>query len=346
MKKKLTNSELVYICRQISMLLKAGISLLEAISILQDDAVSEDGRTVLSTIYNELLETGEIKSALQKTEVFPAYLIHMVEIGELSGNLDDTFASLAIHYQREADLSKSIRGALTYPLIMLGMLSAVLLVLIVKVMPIFSQVFQDLGAEMGGMARSLLALGDSLRRYSLVFLLLLLVLAALTVYLSRTQKGKAQLRTLTQKLPLTRIFSEKIACSRFASGLSIALHSGLDTESAFDLVIQLVDHPDFNQKINQARDLIHNGQDFSDALNQAGIFSGMDARMVSVGFRAGSADSVLSDISVRLQNETDEKLQNIAGLLEPTLVAVLSILVGLILLSVMLPLVGIMSNIG
>ena len=136
------------------------------------------------------------------------------------------------------------------------------------------------------------------------------------------------------------------SCARFASGMSVALKSGLDTEEGFDLVTQLVDDPDFCQKIASAREAIQNGEDFSDALNKAGIFSGIDARMVSVGFRAGAADSALSDIASRLQTETDEKLQSLAGLLEPTLVAVLSVLVGLILLSVMLPLVNVMSNIG
>lgn len=107
------------------------------------------------------------------------------------------------------------------------------------------------------------------------------------------------------------------SCARFASGMSVALKSGLDTEEGFDLVTQLVDDPDFCQKIASAREAIQNGEDFSDALNKAGIFSGIDARMVSVGFRAGAADSALSDIASRLQTETDEKLQSLAGLLEP-----------------------------
>ena len=105
---------------------------------------------------------------------------------------------------------------------------------------------------------------------------------------------------------------------------------------------QLGDDPDFCQKIASAREAIQKVEDFSDALNQAGIFSGMDARMVAVGFRSGEADTALSDIAERLQAKTDEKLQNLAGLLEPSLVAPLSILVGLILLSVMLPLVNVM----
>lgn len=346
MRKKLSNPELVYFCRQVSMLLKAGISLLESISILRDDAATLDGKAIFSDIYDELLETGNIPAALQKTEVFPAYLIRMAEMGELTGNLDDTFASLAEHYQREDDFSKGIRDALTYPLIMLGMLFTVLLVLILKVMPVFNDVFDELGAEMNGAALGVLRMGDILRRYSFIFLFLLLILAGMLLYFSRSLKGRARLRLLIRKFPPTRKISEKVACARFASGMSIALHSGLDTEAGFDMVGQLVDDALFQKKIEAAREFIHNGEDFSEALNKAQIFSGMDARMVSVGFRAGSADMVLSEIAGRLQEETDEKLQNMAGLIEPTLVAVLSILVGLILLSVMLPLVGIMSNIG
>ena len=108
--KKMTNPELIYLCRQLSMLLKAGISLLEGISILRDDADTKDGQKILSVIYDELLETGDIQSALEKTEVFPSYFVHMVKMGELSGNLDDTFASLAAHYEREEALTGSIRA--------------------------------------------------------------------------------------------------------------------------------------------------------------------------------------------------------------------------------------------
>ena len=100
------------------------------------------------------------------------------------------------------------------------------------------------------------------------------------------------------------------------------------------------------QKILSCKEAINAGANFAEALTGAGIFNHLYSQMVSVGFRAGAADSALSDIASRLQTETDEKLQSLAGLLEPTLVAVLSVLVGLILLSVMLPLVNVMSNIG
>ena len=128
--------------------------------------------------------------------------------------------------------------------------------------------------------------------------------------------------------------------------MSVALKSGLDTEEGFDLVTQLVDDPDFCQKIASAREAIQNGEDFSDALNKAGIFSGIDARMVSVGFRSGNVDVVLKKIADRYEETTNRRLQSIIAILEPTLVIILSVIVGLILLSVILPLMGIMTSIG
>ena len=342
MKKYLSNTELIYLCRQLSLILKSGISLLEGISILQEDASSPEGKKLLTDIYEHLLVSGNIPEAFAKTGVFPDYLIHMVSIGELSGNLDETFASLADHYEREENFSKNIRSALAYPMIMLGMLLIVLLVLIMKVMPVFNQVFMELGVEMSGISLHILNLGDRLRQYSFVFLFLLVLLFGFLFYTFRSSNGQKLLR----HLPFMKRLAHKTACARFASGLSMTLRSGMDTDASFDLLVHLTEEPFFQEKIHQIQAEIQEGTDFSEALHKSGFFSGMDIRMISLGFLTGSADTVLSKIADRLFDEIDDSMQRIIGYLEPTLVAVLSILVGLILLSVMLPLVGIMSHIG
>ena len=108
--------------------------------------------------------------------------------------------------------------------------------------------------------------------------------------------------------------------------MSIALKSGLDTDESFQLVSNLIENEEFRKKISHARKMLEEGEEFTDALNQSGIFSGVYARMVSIGFRTGSADSVLEKISVSYQEEADAKLQNLISMLEPTLVAILSIL--------------------
>ena len=346
MKKCLNNTELSFFCEQLSLILHSGISALEGISIMKEDAKTKEAEEILAVINDHLEETGLLHEALKASGVFPAYLIHMTEIGERSGTLDEVMSALALHYQREEEISRGIRDALTYPLIMLSMLLVVLVVLVVRVMPIFAQVFYQLGAEMDGISGSILSLGTALERYAAVFIALLLILAAVLVFLTKSSRGRRYAARILNNFPPSRELNNRLACSRFAGGMSIALKSGLDTDESFQLVSNLIENEEFRKKISHARKMLEEGEEFTDALNQSGIFSGVYARMVSIGFRTGSADAVLEKISVSYQEDADAKLQNLISMLEPTLVAILSILVGMILLSVMLPLVGIMSNIG
>ena len=173
---ELSNNEITYFCGQMAMILKAGISSMEGVSMLAEDADSEEGRTILKGICSVLEEGGSLHLALERAQVFPKYLLDMTEIGEQSGRLDEVMEALAAYYEREEAISKSIKNAVTYPLIMIGMMVAVILVLIIKVMPIFEQVYIQLGSEMSGFGGSMLALGGVLSRYSIAFLLLLAIL--------------------------------------------------------------------------------------------------------------------------------------------------------------------------
>lgn len=346
MKKELSNEELSIFSGQLSMILHSGISTLEGVSILYEDAVGEREKQILETVNNTLQETGELAPALRASEAFPEYMIHMVEIGERSGTLDEVLDSLCAHYEREDAISRSIHDALTYPLVMIGMLFAVLAVLIVRVMPVFHQVFQQLGMELSGAASAFYLLGQSVQRYSVVFLALILavvIAAFLMIYLPR---GRAALLSVVGKIPSFKNVSVLLACSRFSGAMSRALRSGLDIDESFRLAADLVEQPDFKEKVIQAGKKIDEGEDFAEALKQADIYSGLNARMISIGYKTGSSDTALEKISVSCQEEADIRIQNMVSALEPTIVAVLSILTGLILLSVMLPLLGVMSGIG
>ncbi len=344
--KALTNEELSLFSGQLSMILHSGISALEGISILLEDSKDDEEKKILESVYGTLEETGDLAEALRAPKVFPDYFIHMAEIGDRSGTLEEVLRSLSSHYEREDAISRSIRDALTYPLVMIGMLAAVLIVLIVQVMPVFRQVFDQLGIEMSGAANTLLVLGRGMQRYSVVFLVLflLLVLAGfVTLYIP---EGRAAILSFVNRIPMFRNISLLLACSRFSGALALSFHSGLDTDEGFQLASGLIDNPAFREKAHAAQKKIEEGADFSEALKEAGIYSGLNARMVSIGFRTGASEEALEKIAVSCQEEADIRIQNMVSSLEPTIVAVLSILTGLILLSVMLPLLGIMSEIG
>lgn len=187
------NPELSGFCSQMAMILHSGISPLEGITIMLEDSTSDREKDILQQILDTLQETADFSLSLKETGLFPSYLVHMVQIGEETGTLDEVMSALSEHYEREDSIAKSIRNAVTYPMIMIGMMLVVILVLLVKVMPIFNQVFVQLGTEMTGFSGALMHIGNAISRYSVVLVILLAAIAAALFFGSHTEKGKAVL---------------------------------------------------------------------------------------------------------------------------------------------------------
>lgn len=346
MKRILSSYELMTFFDQLALILKSGISSLEGISIMREDSDAKEGQELLNQIYEQLEMTGYLHESLSASEVFPDYALAMIDLGERTGCLDEVSLSLRDYYERELNISSSIKTAVTYPLIMLGMMVAVVAVLMMKVMPVFEQVFAQLGISLSGFAAGIFRLGQAFSSYALVFLVILLVLILVGFYFLRSAKGREALSDFVKKCGLTKGLSEKISRSRFASGMSMVLKSGMDTEEGLDMMKKILDHPDFEQKLDKAKAIIAEGNSFSKAMVQAGIFSGLYSQMISIGYRTGCLDEVMNRISQQYEMEINDQLQHTVGILEPTMVAALSLVIGLILLSIMVPLIGIMSSIG
>lgn len=342
----LSNAEIASFCSQTAMILNAGITPYEGMNILMQDTKDNKGKELIQSIIDSCAQGDTFHKALEGTGVFPDYVLHMIELGEQSGNLDNVMTSLADYYEHEDMIADNIRSAVRYPLIMIGMMLLVIYVLLTKVLPIFNQVFEQLGSEMSGVSSSLLHFGDSLNRYSLIIIAVIVVVFVIYLIGFRTRKGRAFTTNFLNNFALTKGFYEKVAAGRFASGLAMTIASGLDTYSSLDLVSVIVDHAKTREKIAVCKKCIEEGLNLSEALEKADIFSSLYSRMVAVGFRTGSIDQVMNKIAENYEKDTEKKLSEIIATLEPTLVIILSVIVGLILLSVILPLMGIMTSIG
>lgn len=342
----LSPAELSAFCTQIAMVLKAGIPVQEGIGIMAEDTGNKSGGPVLQELH-ERVEMGEpFHLALDAVGIFPKYMVNMAAIGEESGRLDQVMDSLAAYYERSESISKSIRSAVLYPAMMIGMMLVVILVLIVKVLPIFAQVFAQLGSQMSPLSQSIMGFGVALSRYSTVIVAVAAVLVVLALILRKTSFGSGISSHLFHNFFGTKSLASKISAGRFASAMSLMLSSGLDVDQSLSMAGELVDDPKVKEQILGCQISITQGSSFSDALTQSHLFSGVYARMVTVGFRTGSVDEVMGKIAGRYEDEIDTQLGGLISILEPSLVAVLSVIVGMILLSVMLPLMGIMSSIG
>ena len=340
----LSDYELSSFCGQMYLVLKSGISSREGIDAMLEGTTEKSEIDLLNAIAENLETTANLHDSLEATKAFPRYMLKMVKIGEESGTLDDVMNSLSNHYEREDSIKRSIRNAITYPAILAAMMIIVIIVLLVEVMPIFSQVYTQLGTEMTGFSKVLLDIGNGIGNYGYIIIIVVAVAAAVAIWGTRSTAGKNFFRKIKKKFNIGKKNDHDISACRFASAMALMLHAGLDYGQCLDLAKGLSDSEEFNSKIDKCKELLDGGTGFSEALFKAGIFSGLYARMASVGSKTGSFDQVMNEISDQYMNAVDTRMSNRLAAIEPTLVIVLSVLVGAILLSVMLPLMGILSS--
>ena len=258
-------------------------------------------------------------------------------VGCVAGEMPD-------YYEKEAGLAQTIKNAITYPCIMIFMMLAVILILITKVMPVFEQVFLQLGTRMSGPSRVILNIGTFLNTHSIVLIIIIVVLIATAIVLIKTKIGQNFISKLAARFGGSKNLSEKISAYRFAGGMALTLSSGLTPEECLNLASSLIDDGAYKDKIKTCQQAIENGEDLYQSLLSCGVFSGIYTRMAAIAARTGMMEEMMLKIAAHFEEEIDQKIARILAIIEPTLVIILSVIVGIILLSVMLPLMSIMST--
>ncbi len=342
-KNQLTNSEIASFTSQMALVLHAGISSYEGIAIMREDNDIEEIQPILDIIFEQLDNGNTLFHSLSESHAFPSFMLNMVQIGEESGELEEVMQSLSIHYQRLYENNESLKSAITYPLIMMVMMFLVVLVLITQVLPIFNKVFEQLGSSITGFSKVVLDFGIMLSSHSYIFIGLFFILIILFFYFTKNESGKNKLYDFLGRWRFTKNISLKLSLSKFTSGMSIALSSGLNIDDSLDMAASLVDHKELKERIKHAKELMAE-KDLANSLVDARVLTGMYARLIKLSGRTGDVDLVMRQIADQYDQETNERIHHLISIIEPTLVAILSILVGIILLSVMLPLMGIMTS--
>jgi type IV pilus assembly protein PilC len=336
----LNNTELSTFFKQLGMLVHSGVSTMEAISIIRDDLTDSKAIKLLQTIYDGLEMGEDFSTILKETGEFPKYAVDMIRIGSYSGKLDEVLAALTLYYEREEQIATSIRNAITYPTIMIFMLFIVIGVLITRVLPIFQDVYLQLGTELTGAAGALMNLSNIIQGILPQIIIVILIGVAVLFYLIKKKSS------IFSNFFINRKLSTSIAVGRFASGMFLTLSSGLDTDESLRMTGELTDHPVIQEKIKVCQNGLSDGMGFSEAITSSQLFNHTQNRMINIGMKAGSLDQVMENIADQCNDETDGKIQHLLSVLEPTLVAILAVIVGVVLLSIMLPLMGIMANMG
>ena len=341
---KLNNRELFQFCEQFSIILRSGMSAIEGLAILNDDSQTERGKEILTFLYKDMEESGSLAHAMEQSGAFPASAAAYVRTGEETGCLDEVMKGLSAFYAKEIQITDQIQSAVAYPLVMLGMMTAVIVILLVKVLPVFRQVFRQLGLEMSGISGALLGIGETLSHYSTAFLVLLAAMIGFILFLVLHPKGQELIRKIVCRFPGMKEIPVNLDYSRLCQCISLGIRSGLSPELCVELAGAVVTQTEIRVKLASIQKQLAEGYGFTEAITESGLFKAMELRLISLGFQAGASDEVMEKLAEQYEEKSTDSVSHIVSILEPTIVIVLSILVGLVLLSVMMPLLGLLSE--
>lgn len=334
-------------CMEMYLIVRTGIPFSEGVALLRDDEPDMRRRNILDQLHQQLGLGESIAVAMREAKVFPVYVVELTEIGQKTGHLEQTFRALAEYYERVEQLQKSIRNAITYPAVLLCMMLIVVFVLLVKVMPIFQAVFAQLGAELSPSAKVLMQIGQGLGQYGFLFLLAVFVIILVALWYLRDTKRRLVAYQRLQSSSENWEISRLVASSRLADVLVLTFSSGMNIEDSLDLAMRLMPGATMKEKIIRCkREMLLENKTFAEAALNSQLLNPLYCRMLAVGFRSGSVDCVLAEIARRCAEQVDDTIECMLNRVEPTLVIIMSLLVGLILLSVMLPLMSIMTAVG
>lgn len=339
---KLNAMEIAALCRGLCRLVHGGLSLNEGLFLLAEE--EENGCRELLTAMGQAMDRGlSLREAMVQSGAFPAHVCGMVGVGEEAGRLEEALEGLADYYDERVRTARQLRSALTYPAMILGLMLIVITVLLAKVLPVFQSVYASLGVSMTGLAGALLALGRVLP----VLLTVLAAVALAGALVWRRPGLREKVKTGFRKRFGDTGLLRKFCNARFVRSLALGVGSGLSVEGALELALGLLeDVPGAGARGAACAAAFHAGGDLPEAMARAGFLTPARSRMLRLGLRSGSGDKVLSELAETMLAEAERELEGAVGRIEPAMVAVCSVLVGVILLAVMLPLIDILSALG
>lgn len=340
---KLTMSEKYMFCNQMAMILESGFSLNQGVTMVYEEMDDKNIKGVLQEVAKYLDEQVSFSEAIDLTKAFDDYMVNLVKVGETSGNLDDVMQSLSEYYARIDDITNKLKQALTYPIILIIMMVVVVGIIVFKVLPIFKDVLNGLGSDLSSYANSFMEFGQI---FSLICFAVLLVLVIVIIagYLYQRVTHVNVLSNVVQKSFLTRKLSRALNKAQITYALSLFISSGYDLQEAMKFVPKLVDDKQLRANLEKCNEDLINGDSFVEVIKKYQIYQGMQLNMIQVGFKTGQVDIIMKQLSNSFQEEVSRAIDQFLNIIEPTIVTLLSLVVGIVLMSVMLPLISIISS--
>ncbi len=345
-KGRVSTEDLSMMTRQLATLLKANIPLVDTLSAVKDQVENPNLKEALTDIRNQVNEGKPLfKSMAKYPKFFSKIYVYMCEAGEKSGTLDSILMRLAEFAEAQDELNKKVKSAMLYPIIMLIFTFGMLIGLFVYVIPKITTIFEQADMKLPWYSEAIIGFSDILVNYWYIIVIAIVSFVLLFKTWKKTDSGSKQWDRLSLKLPVTGELTRMVAVSRFTRTLSTLLNGGVPMLEALDIVKNVVNNYVLASAIEDARNNISEGETIAKPLQQSKQIPLLVIHMINIGERTGELENMLSHVSDSYDFQVKTKIAGLTSLLEPMLIVVMGVVIGIIVVAIMIPIFE-MSNIS
>ena len=338
--------DVVILSRQMSTLFEAQVSALKAFSLLADNTENKLLGRKLNTIVSDLQAGSSIAGAMAKQhDVFSDFYVNMVKAGEESGNLTQVFTFLADYLDRQYALTTKTKNALVYPAFVVGVFFVVMILMFTVIIPKLSSIIQDSGQVIPIYTQIVFGISNFFVNYGIFLLIFSAVFIAYVIYLARTVKGKQLIDDVKFALPLFGNLYRKLYLARIADNMDTMLSSGIPIVRAIEITGQVVGNKRYQAVMMDAMEGVKAGKSFSQALGEHPEVPKLMSQIIRVGEETGSVGAILKMLAKFYNREVDQTIDTLVGLIEPFMIVFLGLGVGILLVSVLVPIYNIAGGI-
>lgn len=343
---KIKTRDFTLFCRQFAIMLKAGLNIDKSVFILKNSCKNQKLKSILEVVYNDLMKGKMLSESFAKyPKTFPVFFRNMVEIGETSGKLDLIFERLADYYEKEAKTKRKMKSALSYPIFLLIIAFAALAVIAVFVMPNFSSMFDQFGADLPGISKAVINVSTFIQDNILNIILYVFLIIVIFILLGKLKSVRRLYDKIKLNMPFFKNLTIASITSRFANGFSVLLNSGIPLLSCVNTISKLLGNKIVEEKLQVVKNEISSGRTVAKSLETINLFPDMLIEMISVGESTGNLEEVLNKITDYFEEQLDIEIKSMTAAIEPVMIIFIGLIVVVVLLAIFLPMLELMSAI-
>lgn len=343
---KVKLKDLSIFCRQFSTMIDAGVSLVRALDVLGEQTENPKLKRILREIQTEVESGQTLSKAMQRyPRVFNNLFIGLIRAGEVGGVLEEALQRLSHFLEKDMELKRKVKAALTYPAIVVVVAILIVLGLCTFIVPKFIELFRDLGVkELPWMTQFLVDFSDFLKTRWYIGLAMVVIGWLAIKYFGTTRVGRRVIDRMKLKVPVFGKLGHRIALARFSRTLSTLLVSGVPILQALETVAGTVGNEIIAEAIMNARARIREGDKINEPLLKSKMFPPMVVHMISIGEESGALDQMLSKVAEFYEGEVESALASLTSAIEPIMIVFLGVCVGFIVIAMFLPLISVIQN--